>query len=75
MLKKLGRYREPRIDNLETYPKKYACLRVAAEYLEIDIRTLDAWIDDGTIEAVPYGKHRRIAIEELRRFHMKHPAA
>jgi excisionase family DNA binding protein len=72
---RLGRRPEPRIESLETHPKRHVCLRVAAEYLEVDVRTLGKWIHQGLIVAVPYGKHRRIPIEALRTFHDEHNAA
>jgi excisionase family DNA binding protein len=71
MLRK-GRQPEPHITDLDAYPRKWVRLCVAAEYLEIDIRTLDAWIDQGYIAAVPYGKHRRIHVSELKAVHTRH---
>jgi excisionase family DNA binding protein len=66
---KTGRQKQPRIDNIDNYPKRWVHLVVAAEYLEIDVRTLGEWIDDGRIVATPYGKFRRIHIDQLRKFH------
>jgi excisionase family DNA binding protein len=62
-----GRYPEPRITDLDTHPDRFVCLIVAAEYLELDVRTLDRWIDEGRIVAVPFGRRRKIAKDELQR--------
>ena len=35
-----GRTREPRILDPATHPREYVCLIVAAEFLELDLRTL-----------------------------------
>lgn len=70
-----GRRPDPRIESLDTYPRRWVRLNVAAEYLEIDYRTLCDWIDEGRINATPYGKQRRISIEELKRFHGEQTAA
>lgn len=63
-----GRVPEQRISDLETHPTRYVCLIVAADYLEIDIRTLDKWIDEGRLATTPFGRRRKIAISEVRRF-------
>lgn len=60
-----GRRSEPRIVDPETHPRRTVCLRVAAEYLEIDERTLKASIDDGGLEAFRLGKVYRIELAEL----------
>ena len=71
----MSRRREPRITSLETYPKKWVLLVVAAEWLEIDTRTLSGMIDEGLIRAVKHGKFNRIHIDELKAFHSRNTAA
>lgn len=64
-----GRAPSARITDLATETRRYVPLVVAADWLEIDVRTLNFWIEEGRITPTPYGKFRRIAIEELKRFH------
>jgi excisionase family DNA binding protein len=63
-----GRRPEPRIDDPRTHPKRFVCLEVAATYLGISRRTLNALIDEGKITAKPFVHRRKIAITELVRF-------
>lgn len=56
---------EPRIVDPATHPRRSVCLRVAAEFLEIDERTLRARIEDGKLDAFRDGKVYRIALPDL----------
>jgi excisionase family DNA binding protein len=60
-----GRRSEPRIVDPATHPRRTVCLRVAAEYLEIDERTLQTRIDDGKLKAFRDGRVCRIEVVEL----------
>lgn len=71
----MGRVPELRIASLASHPKRYVCLIVAAEYLEIDARTLNDWIDEGRITATPFGRRRKIAISELQAFEQRRLAS
>lgn len=69
---RVPRQPEPRIVDLHSHPKRFVCLTVAAEYLTVDRRTLNAWIDEGYITAVPFGRSRRkIALSELIAFEQR----
>lgn len=46
-----GRRREDRIVDITTHPRSSVCLAVAAEFLELDKRTVRARIDDGSLRA------------------------
>lgn len=71
----MGRLPDPRIVSLSTHPKRFVCLVVAAEYLEIDPRTLNEWIDEGRLMATPFGRRRKIAISELQAFEQRRMAS
>lgn len=62
---KSGRQKEPRIVDPETYPRRFVSLRVAAIYLEIDVKTLDKFLAAGLLEYVRYGSRRKVAVSEL----------
>ncbi len=64
----MSRPREDRITDLDTHPKAFVGLAVAAEFLCVHRETLDAMIDEGQIIAKPFNKQRKIAVAELRRF-------
>lgn len=63
-----GRRPEPRIAHLATHPRKTVGLKVAAEYLEIDERTLRARIDRGDIDALCDERVIRIDVDSLRAY-------
>ena len=63
---------EPRIADPATHPKRYVCLLVAAEFLELDARTVRARIDDGAIDAVVNGKVYRVSVASLAAFKAQH---
>lgn len=60
-----GRRRELRIVDPTTHPRREVSLVVAAEYLEIHIRTLHKLIDAGHIRTVRKGCYQRVPITEL----------
>lgn len=60
-----GRRAEPRIENLATHPRQTVCLRVAAEYLDLDERAVRARIEDGRLDAVHDGNVYRISLAAL----------
>lgn len=60
-----GRRKEPRIVTLATHPRRAVCLRVAAEYLDINERTLRARIELGRLRVVRDGKSYRIPLESI----------
>jgi hypothetical protein len=65
MSKKRGRAKEPSILDPFTHPKSSVCLRVAAEFLGIDVRTLRTRIHLRKIPAWHDEKVYRINIEDL----------
>lgn len=68
MSKKGGRKAEPRIASLDTHVRDVVCLSVAAAYLHMDRRALNAYIDLGHIGYVWEGRMRKIPLNEIRRF-------
>ncbi len=64
----MSRPKEQRITDLDTHPNAVIGLRVVAEFLRIDLRTLDAMIDEGKLSTVPMHKERKIAKWELQRY-------
>lgn len=60
------RRREPNIVDITTDPRESVCLRVAAEYLELDERTVRSRIDSGKLPALQDGKVYRIRLDALR---------
>lgn len=68
MKRKTGRRPEPRIENLATHPTKTVGLTVAAEYLEVDERTLKARIDRGDLDAFCDERVCRIYVDSLRAY-------
>lgn len=64
----MSRPREDRITDLDTHPKAFVGLAVAAEFLCVHRARLDAMIDEGQILAKPFHRQRKIAIVELQRF-------
>lgn len=63
-----ARSKEPRIVNPATHPRRYVSLIVAAEYLEIDRKTLSAWLDEGKLPFTEHGRRRRILLRDLLAF-------
>lgn len=56
---------EPRIVDPKTHPRTYVGIRVAAEFLEVDPKTLAVWLDNGELEFQQLPRTRRIAVSEL----------
>lgn len=65
MKRKTGRTAEPRIVDPATHPRSSVCLTVAAEWLQIDERTVLARIEDGLLRGWKDGKAYRIDILDL----------
>lgn len=63
-----GRKREQAIVDLATHQRLCVCLRVAAEYLELDERTVRARIEDGRLSAIKDGRVYRIPVASLRAY-------
>lgn len=66
---KRGRAKEPSIADPLTHPKASVCLRVAAEFLGIDPRTLRTRIELGKFPAWRDEKVYRINLEDLIAYH------
>lgn len=61
-----GRKAEPRIQDAATHPRRFVSLVVAAEYLEVDRKTLNIWLEEGKLTFIRHGEHRRrIEVSEL----------
>lgn len=60
-----GRKKEPRIQDAATHPRRFVSLVVAAEYLEVDRKTLNTYMDEGLIDFEQRGQRRKIAVAEL----------
>lgn len=63
-----GRRREPRIIALQTHPRPFVSLTVAAEFLQLHEQTVRARIEDGRLEAIRDGRAYRISTEALARY-------
>lgn len=65
----MSRYRQSRaakrIEDPETHPDRSVCLRVAAEFLGYDDRTLRLRIERGDLPAFVDGKVYRINLSDL----------
>lgn len=59
------RRQEQRITDPATHPKSSVCLKVAAEFLGMDDRTLKARIERGDLPAFVDGKVYRINLQDL----------
>lgn len=65
-MKRRERSFEPLIEDPATHPTRTVCLRVAADFLEIDQRTLKKRIRDGIIEPeFQDGNIYRFDVDEL----------
>lgn len=60
-----ARRTQPRITDPRTYPREWVCLRVAAEFLGVDERTVRARIEDGRLPAIRDGRVYQIALADL----------
>lgn len=56
---------EPRIVDPSTHVRRYVSVRVAADYLEIDRKTMAKYLDGRLLTFVQFGRRRKIAVEEL----------
>lgn len=63
-----GRQREPRIMNPSQHTRRYVSLVVAAEYLEVNRKTLNAYIEEGLLAAYQFGARRRVRAKDLVEF-------
>lgn len=63
-----GRRPEPRIVDLATHPRDRVCLAVAAEYLGISYRTVQARIEAGALAGVRDGRRWLVDVEALRKY-------
>lgn len=61
----MPRRAEPRIRDLATHPKRTVSLRVAAAYLDVHVRTLNKYLDNGVLLYVWRGAQRKIEVTEL----------
>jgi hypothetical protein len=57
-----------RIENPTTHPDRWVVFTVAAEFLEMDRRALNAYADEGDIAWQWKGRRRKIEIVEVVRF-------
>lgn len=60
-----GRRPEPRIQDPATHPRQYVSLAVAADFLEIDRKTLNIYLLDRTLAFQQLPRRRRIEVAEL----------
>lgn len=60
-----NRTREQRITDPNAHPRKFVSLAVAADFLEVDRKTLNAWLNNGDLVFVQFGRRRKIAVREL----------
>lgn len=64
----MSRRQEPRIIDPQTHPRRYVSLRVAAIYLEMDVRTLAKYLECGTLPFSEFGARRKIAVADIAAF-------
>lgn len=64
-LRRKVRRAHPRIVDPTKHPRPFVCLRVAAEYLGLDERTVRARIEEGRLHGTRDGKVYRIAVAAL----------
>jgi excisionase family DNA binding protein len=67
-----GRRPEPSIADPSTHPREEVCVRVAAEFLGMDRRTVVARIEDRVLEAWRDGKVYRIPVSALVAYRDEH---
>lgn len=60
-----SRRAEPRIFDAATHPRRWVSLIVAAEFLEVDRKTLGIYLADRRLEFQWFGRRRKIAVAEL----------
>jgi hypothetical protein len=60
-----ARQPEPRIVDPKTHTKKWVNLTVAAEFLEMDRRALNAYLEEGRAAAEWKGRLRKMHIDEV----------
>ena len=63
--RKGGRRLEPRIVDPTTHPRQIVGLRVAADFLGLNERTVRARIEDGKLKAIHDGRVYLIALSDL----------
>ena len=56
---------EPRIVDPATHPRRYVSLVVAAEYLEVNRRTLHNYLDERLLEFTEFGHRRKVEVADL----------
>lgn len=61
----MARRAEPRITDLATHSRKTVSMRVAAIYLEVDVKTLNKYLASGLLSYVQRGRRRKIEVAEL----------
>jgi hypothetical protein len=63
--RRLGKRAEPRITDPLTHPREAVNLTVAAEFLKMDRRALNYFIDSGRIAIVWRGRQRKVRVTDL----------
>ncbi len=65
---------EPRIDRRHPldHPRESVSLTVAADYLEVDVKTLGKYLAERLLEHFVYRRRRRIDVVELVAFKRRH---
>lgn len=66
-----GRRPELRIVDIATETRRYVCLSVAADYLNVTRKTLGEWLDEGRLPHANFGSRRRVLIADLLAFERK----
>lgn len=69
-----SRRAEPRILDVLTDRRRYVGLRVTADYLNMDVRTLKKFLANKLLRAVPFGSRQRIEIKEIIAFEARQRA-
>ncbi|MGE0450861.1 MAG: helix-turn-helix domain-containing protein [Vicinamibacterales bacterium] len=71
----MSRRREPPIVDPATYPRRFVTQRTAAQWLEMDEKTLRKALDDGELGYTWFGQQRRIKVADLIAFESRRTAS
>lgn len=61
----VARKADKRITDPATHPRRYVSLVVAADYLEVDRKTLNTYLDAGLLPFTLFKSRRRILVTDL----------
>jgi hypothetical protein len=68
VIRRVPRKPYQRIADPKTHPDRWVLFTVAAEFLEMDRRALEAYVDEGDVAWEWKGRRRKIHIDEVVRF-------